>query len=49
MQHMQGARVTWLGGKDRLAAMGFSKISHHQVALWETGALGHVKSQDDDD
>ena len=46
---MLGARVTWLGDKDRLATTGFSKMSDCQVALWETGALGNVKSQDDDD
>ena len=40
---MQGARVTWLGDKDRLATTGFSKMSDRQVALWETGALGNIK------
>ena len=49
MQDMQGARVTWLGDKDCLATRGSSKMSDHQVTLWETGALGHVKSQDDND
>ena len=40
---MLGARVTWLGDKDRFATTGFSKMSDRQVALWETGALGNVK------
>ena len=44
---MQGAHVTRLGDNDSdcLATMGrFSKISDHQVALWETGGLGNVKT-----
>ena len=40
---MQGARVTWLSNKDRIATTAFSKISDRQVALWETGVLGNVK------
>ena len=40
---MLGARVTWLGDKDRLATTGSSKMSDREVALWETSALGNVK------
>ena len=42
-QRMQRTCVMWLVDKDRLATMGFSKMSDHQVALWETGALGNGK------
>ena len=41
---MQGARVVWMGDKDRIATTGFSKMSDRQVALWETGGLGNVKT-----
>ena len=33
-----------MGDKDRLATTGFSKMSDRQVALWETGSLGNVKT-----
>ena len=39
---MQGARVTWLGDKDRLATTGFSKMSDRQIGLWETGGLKNI-------
>ena len=41
---MQGARVVWMGDKDRIATTGFSKMSDRQVALWETGGLSNVKT-----
>ncbi|EJF58048.1 microtubule binding protein [Dichomitus squalens] len=41
---IKGARVVWMGDKDRLATTGFSKMSDRQVALWETGGLGNVKT-----
>ncbi|KAI0057378.1 microtubule binding protein [Artomyces pyxidatus] len=41
---IKGARVTWMGDKDRIATTGFSKMSDRQVSIWETGGLGNVKS-----
>ncbi|KAM5541296.1 hypothetical protein V8D89_004850 [Ganoderma adspersum] len=41
---IKGARVVWMGDKDRIATTGFSKMSDRQVALWETGGLGNVKT-----
>ncbi|KAH9913090.1 microtubule binding protein [Epithele typhae] len=40
---IKGARVVWMGDKDRLATTGFSKMSDRQIALWETGSLSNVK------
>ncbi len=44
LTHTQGARVVWMGDKDRIATTGFSKMSDRQVALWETGSLANVKT-----
>jgi len=41
---VKGARVTWMGDLDRLATTGFSKMSDRQVSIWETSALGNVKT-----
>jgi coronin-1B/1C/6 len=41
---VKGARVTWMGGLDRLATTGFSKMSDRQVSIWDTGALSNVKT-----
>ncbi|RDX40215.1 WD40 repeat-like protein [Lentinus brumalis] len=41
---IKGARVVWMGDKDRIATTGFSKMSDRQVALWETGSLSNVKT-----
>ncbi|PIL27983.1 hypothetical protein GSI_09927 [Ganoderma sinense ZZ0214-1] len=41
---IKGARAVWMGDKDRIAMTGFSKMSDRQVALWETGGLGNVKT-----
>ncbi|KAL1938172.1 hypothetical protein VTO73DRAFT_11816 [Trametes versicolor] len=41
---IKGARITWLGDKDRIATTGFSKMSDRQVAIWETGSLANVKT-----
>lgn len=32
----KGSRVVWLGGMDRLATTGFSRMSDRQLALWDT-------------
>ncbi|KAI0820244.1 microtubule binding protein [Trametes gibbosa] len=41
---IKGARITWMGDKDRLVTTGFSKMSDRQVSLWETGSLANVKT-----
>ncbi|KAH9930195.1 uncharacterized protein B0H18DRAFT_993591 [Fomitopsis serialis] len=38
------ARVVWMGERDNIATTGFSKMSDRQVAIWETGGLGNVKT-----
>ncbi|KAJ6582118.1 microtubule binding protein [Mycena capillaripes] len=41
---IKGSRVVWMGGHDRIATTGFSKMSDRQVAVWETGGLGNIKT-----
>ncbi|KAJ7464421.1 microtubule binding protein [Mycena latifolia] len=41
---IKGARVVWMGGHDRIATTGFSRMSDRQVSVWETGGLGNVKT-----
>ncbi|KAJ7148452.1 microtubule binding protein [Mycena crocata] len=41
---IKGSRVVWMGEHDRIATTGFSKMSDRQVAVWETGGLGNVKT-----
>ncbi|KAJ3839268.1 microtubule binding protein [Lentinula raphanica] len=41
---IKGARVIWMGDHDRIATTGFSKMSDRQVAIWETGGLGNLKT-----
>ncbi|KAI0737283.1 microtubule binding protein [Daedaleopsis nitida] len=41
---IKGARVVWMGDKDRIATTGFSKMSDRQAAIWETGGLSNVKT-----
>ena len=41
---IKGSRVVWMGDLDRIATTGFSKMSDRQVAIWETGALGNLKT-----
>ncbi|KAJ4483925.1 microtubule binding protein [Lentinula aciculospora] len=41
---IKGARVIWMGDHDRIATTGFSKMSDRQVAIWETGSLGNLKT-----
>ncbi|KAF7356158.1 Coronin [Mycena venus] len=41
---IKGSRVVWMGEHDRIATTGFSKMSDRQVAVWETGALGNIKT-----
>ncbi|EIM79333.1 microtubule binding protein [Stereum hirsutum FP-91666 SS1] len=41
---IKGARVVWMGDKDRIATTGFSRMSDRQVSIWETGGLGNVKT-----
>ncbi|KAF8677345.1 coronin [Rhizoctonia solani] len=41
---IKGARVVWLGGHDRIATTGFSKISGRQLALWDTSSLANIKT-----
>ncbi|KAF9456278.1 hypothetical protein BDZ94DRAFT_1178092 [Collybia nuda] len=41
---IKGSRVVWMGDLDKIATTGFSKMSDRQVGVWETGALGNVKT-----
>lgn len=41
---IKGARVVWMGDHDRIATTGFSKMSDRQIAIWETGGLGNLKT-----
>lgn len=41
---IKGARVVWLGDRDRIATTGFSRMSDRQVGIWETGGLGNIKT-----
>ncbi|KAJ6480941.1 microtubule binding protein [Mycena sanguinolenta] len=41
---IKGSRAVFLGGHERLATTGFSKMSDRQVGLWETGGLGSLKT-----
>ena len=41
---IKSSRVIWMGDLDRIATTGFSKRSDRQVAIWETGGLGNVKT-----
>lgn len=41
---IKGSRVTWMGDMDKIATTGFSRMSDRQVAIWETGGLGNVKT-----
>jgi coronin-1B/1C/6 len=40
---IKGAHVVWMGDRDRIATMGFSRMSDRQVGAWET----RQESQDD--
>ncbi|GLB41455.1 putative WD repeat coronin family protein [Lyophyllum shimeji] len=41
---IKGSRVAWMADLDKIATTGFSKMSDRQVAIWETGGLGNVKT-----
>ncbi|KAG2746383.1 hypothetical protein P692DRAFT_20835956 [Suillus brevipes Sb2] len=41
---IKGARVVWMADLDKIVTTGFSKMSHRQVSIWETGGLGTVKT-----
>ncbi|KAF8596856.1 microtubule binding protein [Ceratobasidium sp. AG-I] len=41
---IKGARVVWMGGYDRIATTGFSRMSERQLGVWETGSLANVKT-----
>jgi coronin-1B/1C/6 len=41
---IKGARVVWMGDRDRIATTGFSRMSDRQVSVWETGGLKSVKT-----
>lgn len=41
---IKGARVVWLGGHDRIATTGFSRMSERQLAVWDTTSLANVKT-----
>jgi coronin-1B/1C/6 len=41
---IKGARVVWMGDRDRIATMGFSRMSDRQVGVWEIGGLKNVKT-----
>ena len=39
---IKGARVVWMGNRDRIATTGFSKMSDRQICLWEAGSLRNL-------
>ncbi|KAI8985629.1 microtubule binding protein [Trametes punicea] len=41
---IKGARVAWMGDRDRIVTTGFSKMSDRQVAMWDTSDLSNVKT-----
>ncbi len=41
---IKGARVVWMGDRDRVATTGFSRMSDRQVAVWDSGSLKNVKT-----
>lgn len=41
---IKGSRIVWLGDHDRIATTGFSRMSDRQIATWETGSLGNIKT-----
>ena len=41
---IKGARVVWMGDRDRIATTGFSRMSDRQVCLWEAGSLKNLKT-----
>ncbi|CAE6449595.1 unnamed protein product [Rhizoctonia solani] len=41
---IKGARVVWMGGNDRIATTGFSKMSERQLAVWDTSSLANIKT-----
>ncbi|THH16850.1 hypothetical protein EW146_g3851 [Bondarzewia mesenterica] len=41
---IKGARVVWMGDRDRIATTGFSRMSDRQVGIWETGGLTNIKT-----
>ncbi|KAH9964309.1 microtubule binding protein [Russula compacta] len=41
---IKGARVVWMGDRDRIATTGFSRMSDRQVGVWETGGLKSLKT-----
>jgi coronin-1B/1C/6 len=41
---IKGARVVWMGDRDRLATTGFSRMSDRQLSIWDTGSLNNVKT-----
>ncbi|THH11811.1 hypothetical protein EW146_g7917 [Bondarzewia mesenterica] len=40
---IKGARVVWMGDRDRIATTGFNRMSDWQVSIWETGGLTNIK------
>ncbi|KAG8728356.1 Coronin-like protein crn1, partial [Ceratobasidium sp. 423] len=41
---IKGARIVWMGGHDRIATTGFSKMSERQLAVWDTSSLANIKT-----
>ncbi|KZT38990.1 microtubule binding protein [Sistotremastrum suecicum HHB10207 ss-3] len=41
---IKGARVTWMGERDKIATTGFSRMSERQVGIWETGSLANERT-----
>jgi coronin-1B/1C/6 len=41
---IKGARVLWMGDRDRIATTGFSRMSERQLGIWDTGSLANMKT-----
>ncbi|KAH7326795.1 microtubule binding protein [Rhizoctonia solani] len=41
---IKGARIVWMGGHDRIATTGFSKMSERQLAMWDASSLANIKT-----
>jgi coronin-1B/1C/6 len=41
---IKGARVVWMGDRDRIATTGFSRMSDRQVGVWEASSLKNLKT-----
>lgn len=39
---IKGARIAWMGDRDRFATTGFSRMSDRQATIWESGGLKNI-------